>query len=218
MFDAIDKFINSSENEASECQDWIIQNNSSYEEYYPKEEDIPENPYRLYRFLTDLEDILDNTANDYKRIQAICPLVRKLLNSSYWLQLEYETPSPDVGWSIKMLYEEPNYPITVQTVAWLPNRPSPIHNHAAWGIVAIIEGQEKNSFWRRNPTSRHPDRVELIEEKILVPGDIICLMPDAIHSVETMGGEPTVTFNIYGETDFSRRYEFDPIHHTAKNF
>ena len=217
MFDVIKELLDAEKNETSECQDWLVQNNSSYEEYYP-EENISDKPYRLYRFLTDLEDILDNIPDDYDRIKAICPLVRKLLNSSYWLQLEYDPPCPDVGWSVKTLYQEPNYPITIQTVAWLPNHPSPIHNHAAWGVVGIIQGQEKNRFWRRNPTAENPEQVELINEKILVPGDIIGFMPDAIHSVETMGDYPTVTFNIYGEADFSRRYRFDSINHTAKNF
>lgn len=218
MFDAISELLNTSEPQASECHNWIVNNNGSYEAYSPEEEDISEKPYRLYRFLTEVEDILEDIADDYQRLKAIIPLVRKLLNSSYWLQLEYDPPSPDLGWSVKMLYQEPNYPITIQTVAWLPNHPSPIHNHAAWGIVAVIQGQEKNRFWRRNPTSEHPDQIELKDEKILVPGDIISFMPDAIHSIETIGDEPTVTFNIYGATDFSQRYEFDPLTHTARNF
>ena len=43
-------------------------------------------------------------------------------------------------------------------------------------------------------------------------------MPDAIHSVESLGDEPTITFNIYGETNFSQRFEFDTLTNTAKNF
>jgi predicted metal-dependent enzyme (double-stranded beta helix superfamily) len=43
-------------------------------------------------------------------------------------------------------------------------------------------------------------------------------MPDAIHSVESIGNEATITFNLYGVTDFSRRYEFDRVNHTAKKF
>ena len=43
-------------------------------------------------------------------------------------------------------------------------------------------------------------------------------MPEAIHSVEALGEEPIITFNIYGETDFSQRFEFDTLTNTAKNF
>ncbi|MEM1369934.1 MAG: cupin, partial [Cyanobacteria bacterium P01_H01_bin.15] len=40
----------------------------------------------------------------------------------------------------------------------------------------------------------------------------------AIHSVEPLGDEPAVTFNLYGETDFAQRFEFDALKHTAWNF
>jgi predicted metal-dependent enzyme (double-stranded beta helix superfamily) len=207
-----------SESIDTECQDWFVDNDSQIQAYYPKDRELTADPYRLYRFLTDLEDILQETSDDLLRMKSLAPLVRNLLSSSYWLQVEYNPPSPKVGWSVKMLYKEQDYPLTVQMVAWLPGKSSPIHNHATWGIVAVVSGQEKNQFWRRSPTPEFPDRIELIGEKILEPGDIICLMPDAIHSVESIGNEATITFNLYGVTDFSRRYEFDRVNHTAKKF
>lgn len=175
-------------------------------------------PYRLYRFLTDLEDILLTTADDEQRLTLIQPLVRQLLTSSYWLQLEFTPPPINPGWSVRFLYQEHDFPITIQMVAWLPGNISPIHNHGTWGIVALVGGQEKNRFWRRSPTAEAPDRLEQVGEKILEPGDIIGFLPDAIHSVEPIGDEPAVTFNLYGVTDFSQRFEFDPIRQSAKLF
>ncbi|MDJ0903607.1 MAG: cupin [Xenococcus sp. MO_188.B8] len=206
------------ENERENYSNWIIDNDSSRQTYATLEPDLPEQPYRLYRFLTDLEDILLTIPDDRDRLKAIFPLVRKLLMSSYWLQMEYHTPNPETGWSVNTLYKEQDYPITIQTVAWLPGNVSPIHNHATWGIVALIDGQEKNRFWKRSPDKEYPHKIELIDEYNFIPGDIIGLMPDAIHSVEPLGEEPTITFNIYGETDFSQRYEFDSVKYTVKNF
>ncbi len=200
------------------CEHWIVDNNSSHHPYFPTEERTFPEPYRLYRFLSDLDDVLASTPDDDRRIQRIFPMVRQLLTSSYWLQMEYDEPSPKLGWSVKMLYQEPDYPLTVQMVAWSPGKVSPIHNHATWGIVALISGEEKNRFWRRSPDARHPDRIEQVGEHTLVPGDIIGFMPGAIHSVEPSSDEPTITFNLYGVTDFSQRYEFDAVKHTAKNF
>ncbi|VEP14324.1 putative metal-dependent enzyme of the double-stranded beta helix superfamily [Hyella patelloides LEGE 07179] len=205
-------------NETSFCENWLVDSDSICKPYFSEEEPIFPEPYRLYRFLTDLETVLASIPDDNRRIQAIIPLVRQLLYSSSWLHTNYIEPSPKVAWSVKMLYQEPDYPITVQTVAWLPGKMSPIHNHATWGIVALISGQEKNTFWRRSPDSQNQNRIEQVGEHILTPGDIIGFMPDAIHSVEPLGNEPTITFNIYGVTDFARRYEFDPVKHTAKNF
>lgn len=204
--------------ENPDCANWIVLNDSSREAYYPEEKELSTDPYRLFRFLTDMEDILLDIPDDRDRLKAIMPLVRNLLTSSYWLQMEYEQPSPKTGWSVKMLYREPEYPLTVQMVAWQPGGMSPIHNHGAWGIVAIVSGTEKNRFWKRSPTAEHPDRLELIGEQILEPGEIIGLMPDAIHSVESIGDEPTISFNIYGQTNYQQRYQFDPKNHTAKKF
>jgi predicted metal-dependent enzyme (double-stranded beta helix superfamily) len=175
-------------------------------------------PYRLYRFLTDLEDILRSTSDDQQRLQLIQPLVRRLLTSSYWLQFEFTPPSLNPGWSVKFLYQEHNFPITIQMVAWLPGNISPIHNHGTWGLVAVVSGQEKNRFWRPASTPDTPNKIELVGEKLLVPGDIIGFLPDVIRSVEPVGDEPAVTFNLYGKTNYSQRFEFDPIQHLVKPF
>ena len=175
-------------------------------------------PYRLYRFLTDLEDVLERLTDDQLRLQAIAPLVRQLLNSAEWLQIFPLQPDPDTGWAVTMLYDEPFFPLTVQLVAWAPGTASPIHNHATWGVVALLSGQEKNTFWRRSPTADLPDRIEPVGDRLLVPGDILCLMPDAIHQVEAIGDQPTISFNLYGETNYDQRLEFDPIQNRAKNF
>ncbi len=188
--------------------------------------DWSDRPYRLYRFLTDVEDIVDRESDDSLperlrqqiRLQRICPLVRRLLNSCEWLQLNFLPPDPETGWSVQMLYDEPDFPLTIQTVVWSPGTVSPVHNHATWGIVALLDGQEKNTFWQRSPTSEFPDLIKATGDRILTPGDILCFMPDAIHQIEAIGDEPTISFNLYGATDYDRRFEFDPLHATAEIF
>jgi len=174
--------------------------------------------YRLYRFLTDLEDILEQVSDDRARLDLIRPLVRRLLISSEWLQMNFLPPDPRTGWSVLTLYSEPNFPITVQTVVWAPGSRSPIHNHGTWGIVALLSGQEKNTFWQKKATPEHPDRIQSVGDRQLNPGDILCLMPDAIHQVEALGDDPTISFNLYGVTDYDQRFEFDVERGIARNF
>lgn len=125
-------------------QDWLVDNNGVCLPL--KILSIPSKTasvYRLYRFLTDLEDILETIQDDEKRLGAIAPLMRKLLNESPWLYLSMLEPNPDTGWEIMTLYDEPSFPLTVQLVAWAGGTVSPIHNHGCWGIVALLEGKEK---------------------------------------------------------------------------
>ena len=182
------------------------------------QEDFVEQSYRLYRFLTDLEDILTNIEGDRDRLKAIRPLARKLLNNNPWLLTEYEAPDPELGWSVTILYDEPDFPLTVQTVAWLPGQVSPIHNHGTWGLVALISGQEKNTFWQETDPSNFTSNIKQVGELILNPGDIISFLPNTIHHVKALGDEATISFNLYGETDYEQRFEFDSVNSTKTNF
>jgi predicted metal-dependent enzyme (double-stranded beta helix superfamily) len=180
-------------------------------------EPTTDRPYRLYRFLTEVEDILESIEHPILQIQAIVPRVRRLLTGS-WLEIMPIVPDPDQGWEVVTLYDEPLLPLTIQMVAWAPGTQSPIHNHGCWGVVALITGQELNQFWQRSPTEVAPDKLEEVGEQILDSGQIIAFLPDAIHQVTALGNTPTISFNIYGETDYDRRFEFDLITHSATLF
>ena len=180
--------------------------------------DLLRDNYRLYRFLTEVEDILKNVEDESTRLPEIRMLVRRLIINSYWVQSQSLQPDLKTGISVLLLYDELGFPLTVQTVTFAPGTTSNIHNHGTWGIVAILKGQEKNTFWRRNPTDEFPDKIEKVGELNLQPGDLISFTPETIHQVQAVGNEPTVTFNIYGETDPKARFEFDVINHIAKNF
>lgn len=199
-------------------QNWMITDDGQVCAFGDDQVEEPVTPYRLYRFITELEDLLAAVPDDQQRLVAIAPLVRKLLVSSYWLQMEYKEPSPDTGWGIHFLYREHQFPLTLQMVTWLPGHRSTIHNHGSWAMVALIGGQERNRIWVRKPSPEHPDRIEEAGELLLAPGDIVALTPNAIHSIEPVGDEPTVSFNLYGVTDFKSRYEFDSAAHTAQLF
>jgi predicted metal-dependent enzyme (double-stranded beta helix superfamily) len=197
---------------------WLVTEQGSYRAFGNPDLSEPAECYRLYRFLTDLEDILKRYDNDIARLEAITPLVRNLLVSSYWLQMEYQQPDPATGWSVHFLYREHDFPITIQMVAWQPGHQSPIHNHGTWGLVAIVDGQERNRLWQRQPHVDFPDHITPTQELVLNPGDIIALTADAIHSVEPLGDEPTISFNLYGITNFQQRYQFDPEQQKAQRF
>jgi predicted metal-dependent enzyme (double-stranded beta helix superfamily) len=202
-------------------QTWLITDDGQRQPLAPDPAATSEDSdriYRLYRFLTELEDILAAETDDAARLAAIAPRVRQLLISSYWLQMEYKEPDPKTGWAVKFLYREYQFPLTVQMVTWQPGTRSTIHNHATWGLVALIGGQEKNYFWRRSPTADHPHRLESAGELTLAPGDIITFTPGAIHQVEPLGDEPTISFNLYGVTQRDQRYQYDPATQTARNF
>ncbi|MEO1378589.1 MAG: cupin [Cyanobacteria bacterium J06635_10] len=200
-------------------KDWLVSKNGEYQNCKSvRAWDLITENYRLYRFLTELEDILRKELDENDYLAKIRQLVRRLLVNSYWVRSQHPEPNSKTGTSVKLLYDELGFPFTVQTVTFTPGTRSNIHNHGTWGIVAVLKGKEKNTIWKRNPTAEYPDKIETAGELILTPGDIISFAPGAIHSVEAVSDEPTVTFNLYGETTSKERFEFDTVHHTAKNF
>ncbi|MEH2036229.1 cupin [Nostoc sp.] len=200
-------------------RDWLLTGDGQYQACKSvRAWDLLRENYRLYRFLTEVEDVLNSGDDEVSCLPEIRMLVRRLIVNSYWVGSQRLEPSPKTGTSVLLLYDELGFPLTVQTVTFAPGTRSNIHNHGTWGIVAVLKGQEKNTFWRRTNSPEFQDKIEATGEVTLSPGDIISFTPDAIHCVEAVGDEPTVTFNIYGETDPNERFEFDPIKYSAKNF
>ena len=200
-------------------QDWVVADDGQLQACTtPREWNLLETPYRFHRFLTQVEDVLKESPNEHDYLPAIRRLVRKLALNSYWLQTQHPELSTLNDVAIQTLYDEIGYPLTVQTNTYPPGAVSPVHNHGTWGVVTLLQGQEKNTFWQRTPTPESKDKVTPAGEKIFCPGDVISFSPGAIHCVEAVGDTPMVTFNLYGETHSKARFEFDPKTHQAKNF
>lgn len=187
-----------------------------------REWDLLAEEYRLYRFLTEAEDLtrlaIAEGIDEESSLSGLRMLVRKLVLNCYTVKTRLPEPNQKTGVSIVMLYDELGFPMTIQTEMNLPGTTSTIHNHGTWGIVMVLEGKQKNTFWKRNPTPQSPDRINRVGERIIEPGDIISFTTEAIHSTEAVGDEPTITLNLYGETNASKRFQFNLNRQTAKHF
>ncbi|NJK51171.1 cupin [Candidatus Gracilibacteria bacterium] len=204
------------------CKDWLVTEEGECQvRPSAREWNLIRNNYYFHRFLTDVVDLLDRVAIEAEQwdyLPQIRTLVRKLLINSYWLKTQYLEPAAQTGISIRVLYDEIGYPLTVQNVTFAPGVISPIHNHGTWGVVAVLQGQEKHTFWRRVNDPKFPNKIEPVGEKIVTAGEIISFVPGAIHQVEAVGDEPVVTFHLYGDTLSKARFKFDPETCNAINF
>ncbi|MBE9059848.1 cupin [cf. Phormidesmis sp. LEGE 11477] len=182
--------------------------------------DLLESPYYFHRFLTEVENLLRQTKTTHQcdRLPVLRQLVRKLIVNSYWIRTQRPTFLPAAPTALLNLYDETGYPLTVQIEALKPGASSSIHTHGTWGIVAILQGQEKHTFWQRSPEPDLPNKIVCVAEKTLSYGEVISFVPEAIHRVQAIGKEPLVTFNLYGETMSEQRFEFDAIAHQAKRY
>ncbi|MFM8006514.1 MAG: cupin, partial [Dolichospermum sp.] len=98
--------------------------------------DLLQDNYRLYRFLTQVEDVLNHIQEESTQLAKIRTLVRRLIINSYWVQSQFLKPDAQTGISVLLLYDELGFPLTVQTVTFAPGTTSTIHNHGTWGVIA----------------------------------------------------------------------------------
>ena len=102
-----------------------------------------------------------------------------------------------------------------------PQALTPIHNHGSWGIIGVYCGRDRYQIWRRLDDGHSPGfaHVELIEERVLEPGDVVILPPPPhdIHAQQGLDGAPAYEFVLFGANTMALpRLYFDPAHNTAR--
>jgi len=169
--------------------------------------------YTLEAFVKDLR-ALAPAATDPGAIAALVrPMARELALARTWLQKTHYTCDPAQGFGVHVLHEEPDHTLFVVAAAWLPGRGVAPHNHGTWAVVAGVDGPERNAFWKRldDGSRRGYAKIEKVAEKDFGPGDVLTLLPDAIHSVRNETGAVTVSLHAYGyNLNMSGRLQFDP--------
>lgn len=97
---------------------------------------------------------------------------------------------------------------------------TPIHNHGSWGVIGVYRGRDRYQVWRRLDDGGKPGRgrVELVEERILEPGEVMIMPPPPqdVHAQQGIGG-PAYEFVLFGKNAgrLPRLY-FDDEHGTTR--
>lgn len=130
-----------------------------------------------------------------------------------WLAPDAYECDAEQGMGISIYHAEPDNTLMVSTVAWLPGRAVAPHNHKTWGVVVGLDGEERNTGWRRRDDGSRPGHADLVmdRETVVRRGDCIGLLPEDIHGVSNDGAETSISLHIYGRNLASvNRQQFDP--------
>jgi predicted metal-dependent enzyme (double-stranded beta helix superfamily) len=169
--------------------------------------------YTLDAFVRDLRAITAATSNPGEITARVRPLARDLALAKTWLQPRHYECDAKQGFGVHVLHEEPDHSLFVIAAAWLPGRGVAPHNHGTWAVVAGVDGPERNAFWKRLNDGSRPGHAKIakVAEKDFGPGDVLTLLPDAIHSVRNDTAAVTVSLHAYGyNLNMSGRLQFDP--------
>jgi predicted metal-dependent enzyme (double-stranded beta helix superfamily) len=168
--------------------------------------------YPLGDFVSDLRAIAAAGLPDHETLSRVRPLAVRLAADRPWLLPEHYRTDPEQGFLIHLLHEEPNHDLAVMALAWLPGRGTPPHDHGTWAIVVGVHGEESNVHWRRVDDRRRPGYAELekVSERVCCEGDVVQMLPGAIHSVTNVGDDVALSLHVYGRhVNHTGRSQFD---------
>lgn len=169
--------------------------------------------YGVQDFVRDLRAIAAQHADPAAITARVEPLARRLALTRGWLEEKHYDADEVQGFGLHVLHEEADHSLLVFVAAWLPGRGVAPHNHGTWAVVAGVDGDERNIFWEREDDGSRPGYAKLrkVREQVFGAGDVLSLLPGAIHSVVNDTDRVTVSFHVYGfNLNLTRRSQFDP--------
>jgi predicted metal-dependent enzyme (double-stranded beta helix superfamily) len=105
----------------------------------------------------------------------------------------------------EVLYVDPVGRFSILALVFGPKQSTPIHDHAAWCVVGVYRGEERETEYCPVPTPSGGVRTGLEPRAISTHvtsrgrGDITYSLPDqGVHRVENAALEPAVSIHVYG--------------------
>ena len=179
-------------------------------------------PKKLLPFIAALRALHVQEQDDRTNLKNVSAILKRWIGRSDWLEDKYYEVDTKVGFSSWLVHEEEDHTLAVNLVAWESGREIVPHDHKTWGVVGSVIGVEKNFLWKRIDDHSAPDYVEIVKEKAAVirqAGEVVCFLPDDIHSVINESGEVAISLHVYGKNlNYTHRYQYDPVGKSRKPF
>jgi predicted metal-dependent enzyme (double-stranded beta helix superfamily) len=103
-----------------------------------------------------------------------------------------------------LLHAERDGSFSVVALVWLPGQRTPVHDHVAWCVTGVLQGQESERRYRLVDGRDGTRRLEVTEEVVSPVGAVAGFAPPGdIHEVWNGGPGTAISLHIYG-ADVSR--------------
>lgn len=159
--------------------------------------------YTVEAFIGDVKEILARDGTGQAGLEQIADRMGQLIANP-----EVTTVPGDVAGNVHTGQQSgPVYTdetgLTLVRARFGPEEMTPIHSHGSWGVIGVYQGRDQYQVWRRSDGGDGPGQasVELVEERILEPGDVVILPPPPqdIHAQRGYDGEAAYEFVLFGE-------------------
>jgi 3-mercaptopropionate dioxygenase len=165
----------------------------------------------LRNFVATVRERMERAGSPEEACDAIRPAFGELLADAEWLPAEYRREAPESGmgggigqW---LLYRSGERSLSLFTLVVPPGTATPVHDHLAWGLVGLYQGEQDEEVY-----ARRDGGLELVEQRALGAGDFYVLIPPRadIHRVRTTSEEPSVSIHLLtNDTGCVWRHSYD---------
>jgi predicted metal-dependent enzyme (double-stranded beta helix superfamily) len=169
--------------------------------------------YTMDAFIEDANAIIAESGDDgAEACERLFPLVEKVVWVEGLLDESKRVP-PESGRSRFYHYRAPDESLLIYVVEFVPDMPTPVHDHVNWGLIGLCGGKQLTTIYERMDDGSDPNTAELklLEHRVRERGEVHALVaPRDIHRRETIGDEPSYSLHVIGgNLTRSRRHIFD---------
>jgi 3-mercaptopropionate dioxygenase len=110
------------------------------------------------------------------------------------------------GYQTHLVHAEPDGSFSIVVMVWLPGQRTPVHDHLAWCVSAVLQGTEYEEVFRLVPggPSGRGGHLEAVARNANPAGTVSGFAPPGdIHQVTNIGDAVAVSMHVYG-TDITR--------------
>lgn len=169
--------------------------------------------YTVQDYVEDLRATVAAAGSESEILSKVRPLAQKLVNNrDSWIKPEHYEVDDARGSSLYVLHEEEDHTLMVFAACFRPGRVTPVHDHGTWAVVAGVDGEEKNTIYKRTDDGSKPDfgEIQLRGEKTVRQGDAIGMPSGTFHTVSNLSDGVSVSLHTYGmNTNHTVRCQID---------
>jgi predicted metal-dependent enzyme (double-stranded beta helix superfamily) len=192
----------------------------AFQEEYFIENDV------LRAFIREITEIISGATSPAEALKLMRAPFARLLADREWLPVKLRLPAEKSGMGggigTWLIYRSADRSLSLSSLVVVPEAVTPVHDHLAWGLVGLYEGQQEERVYRQlRSTSEGHCELEQVSLNQLKVGDFYELLPpeNDIHSVKTTSQIPSVSLHLLGrDIGCVWRHSFDPEHNTMRPF
>jgi len=173
----------------------------------------------MRQFIDQVQKSVEAALPPEQLVNELKPAFRDLLADQQWLPLHFRAPNPEGGMgggiASWLLYRSADRNLTLMSLVVPAGSQTPVHDHLAWGLVGLYQGEQAEDTFRRTDDARVDGiaTLSLLEQRQLQPLSFYELLPPDldIHRVRTVSGEASVSIHLLGnDVGCVLRHAFEP--------